>query len=599
MSALPDPSPSPDDHETLALVESLFKEARKEKRRLLPKWNSYYRLVRNDAWSQFRDKSLPSPSSSEVYPTLHTLIAYCLDQFPEFQVSPALDIRDFQTLPPDDLVAEKSRDMEDLLRSWWITAGAHARMEPILWDAFTFGAGIIKTGLNQTAQDGLGEVFLSRVDPYDFLPDPNASSFEDASYCVEVSHIPLYELKRRFPDRADLVEEEEQSITPVADRRPKPPGGGLTVVSQTGSIDRTGEFPGTPGTRTGNRWAKAGDKPEDYTRVVRLIEVWVRGVEREEIEVDGETLYIDAPKWEYIAAAGGVVLTEDTSNPYDHGQLPYVRLPMVENGEFWSIPLTEHLRPNQIALNRLLAAMQQHAELCGNPILIEPEMAGTGNQKWHNRPGMRVATNIQATNLIRWLDPPNMSPTVMNLVGFHRDTIDRVSGISAVARGSQLRRREPAAAVDAVQEASFVRVRAVLRNYEESLRQAGDLTASNVVQFYNERRTIPIIGPSGSRASITLAPNHFMIPQADVVDPDKQLDDVPMKFRTWVTAGSSQPISRMARAAEADQLFEMDAIDRAELLRAHNYPNADKLAADMDAKEQQAAQQAALTEGAK
>jgi hypothetical protein len=183
----------------------------------------------------------------------------------------------------------------------------------------------------------------------------------------------------------------------------------------------------------------------------------------------------------------------------------------------------------------------------------------------------------------------------MQLVGFHRDTIDRVSGISAVARGTQLRRREPAAAVDAVQEASFVRVRAVIRNLEEALRRVGNLTASNMVQFYTDRRCIPVVGPKGAERSMTLAPKHFWVNQYDLEG--EPLDDEPLRFQVWVQAGSSQPISRQARAAEADFLYQLGAIDTATLLKSHAFPGADEVGPQMDQQKQQAAMQQLQSKG--
>jgi hypothetical protein len=590
---------SSDDADQLQLVEQLYTRARREKKRFISKWDSYYKLVRNQAWSELRSKSMPSPSSSELFPTLHTLIAYITDQYPDWYASPDPDVRYFQQPPPDDVAKQKSEDIQNCLSSWWVTSGNQSMMEMALWDTFTFGCGILKTGWDPTAKDGEGDAFCRWTDPYSICPAPEASSFEDAAYVVEVSTISLFELKARFPERADEVKLDQSGESSELDTRPKQGGGMKLELGQLGATDRTGEFPGVSGTSTSMRWAKAGSSPKDYTTKVRLIECWIRGSDRQEFPVieGGEqvdSIVIETPKWEYIAAAGGVVLTPDTSNPFDHGQLPYVRLPMVAmGGEFWGVPLTEHLRPNQIALNRLLAAMQNHAEICGNPILLEPDQSGISNTKIVARPGARLTTNMAATNLIRWLDPPNMSPAVMNLIGFHRDTIDRVSGISAVARGTQLRRREPAAAVDAVQEASFVRIRAVIRNVEEALRRVGQLTASNMVQFYTDPRTLPIVGPEmGGKEAVQLSAKHFWIPQMDV--DQNPIDDEPMRFQIWAQAGSAQPISRMARASEADMLFQMGAIGIEDLLSAHSYPGAKDIAAKQMQQQQIMQQQMAM-----
>lgn len=515
--------------------------------------------------------------NNEVVVTGNTLIAYLLDQYPQCFVSPDPDLRYFSTAPPVEILQEKSQDMQDILSSWWVTSGAHATAAKTLWDTLTFGTGIAETGFDPLAGRGQGQVFWRWVDPFNFLPDPNASGLEDAAYLVKVTpSCPMFEIKTRFPERGHLVKPDIDNSPGKNDSRPRTGGGSFDVVSQTGAIDRTGVHPGTTGTSTGARWAKAGENREDYTGATKLIECWVRNTERLEIPHIGpegkvSMEFRDFAVWEYIACAGGVVMNEDTSNPFEHGDQPFERLPMVQmGGEFWAMSMTQHLRSNATAINRLLAAMQRHAEICGNPIFVEPEASGIGTQKIVNRPGQRLSTNIAATNLIRWLDPPNMSPAVMQLLGWHRDSIDRSSGISAVARGSQLRRREPAAAVDAVQEASFVRIRDLLRNYEEFLRGVHNKTCSNVVQFMTDARAVPIIGPRGAEKTITLGPKHFWVPQFDPAT-DEALDDEPIRFTCHVQAGSSQPLSRQARAAEADMLRQGGGLDLVSWLQAHDW----------------------------
>lgn len=572
---VPDTAPSATDVATLEFIRELYTDARKEKKRYVERWNSFYRLVRNHSWSDWRDRSLPAPTSSELFPAYSTLIAYITDQIPQTYVSPDPDLRFYDTPPPQELLDMRAKEMETVLASKWVMGGFGPTTEMCLWDCFTFGAGICRTGFDPTANQGKGDVFFRWVDPYRLAPDPNASSFEDASYVVEVSDVPLFEIVARFPERGRDVRPDLDG-RPDTDLRPKARGGTFETVTQTGAVDRTGPFPGTTGTSTGSRWARAGETTEDYTQTVRLVEVWIRSSEQMTFPVISagertDDLVIEVPRWDYIAAAGGVVLTPDITNPFDHGGLPYERLPFTQiGGEFWGASLTEHLRPNQVALNRLLAAMQRHAEIAGNPILLEPEASGISRAKIVNRPGTRLTTNMAATNLVRWLEPPNMSPAVMQLIGFHRDSIDRISGISAVARGTTLRRREAAASVDAVQEASFTRIRAVIRNYEDWLRGVMGKTVSNVVQFQIDPQVMPVVGPRGSETSITLGPKHWWVPQFDPVSGDSK-DDEAMRFAVQVAAGSSEPLSRAARSAEADMLREGGALSTVDWLKARDW----------------------------
>lgn len=577
--SLPEQSPSPDSQQSLGLIRELFEDAKAEKRKVIPTWNRWYRLTRNKMWSENRASWLPSPSSSEIFPTIATLVAWMTDQQPRMFTSPAPMLEEFSQPPDEQLVSKKAQQMQQTLDSWWETTGVAAQMQMCLWDMFTFGCGIFKTGWDPTLRDGEGDAVLRRMDPYAGLPDPEASSVDDLRYFIEARRVPMFEIARRFPERAHMVRPDQRPPSDT-ERRPRPSAGGFETVAmgQLGATGVTGGFPGTPTQGIPPLWGPPGHHDDDYTKTVLLKECWIRGTHRLTIPVieDGERvddMEIDAPYWQLLCEAGGVILNEDTTNPFDHGQLPYTRLPHVETGEFWSVSLIEHLAPGQIALNRLLAALQINAELVGNPILLEDNDAGISRTKIINRPGGRLTKNVGKQ--VEWLNPPQMPPLLMQLVDFWRNTIDRVSGISAVARGANLRRREPAAAVDAVQEASFVRVRAVIRNMEESLRIGGQQVAANIVQNYIEPRTIPLVGLSGSENYLQLGQKPFYYPEPDPVT--QTVNDIPLKFDVWIQAGSSLPISRQARSAEADALFHMGALDIEGVLAAHDWPDREQV----------------------
>lgn len=563
-------SPAPDHRPTLGLVNELFVEARREKRKLLDKWGRYYKLVRNKSWSQYTESWLPTPSASEIFPVIATLTSWMTDQRPRSFVSASPDTLEFIKPPDAGLVGQLTKDMQQVLDSWWITRDLGTQVQMALWDTFTFGCGVMKTGWDPTLDFGQGDVIARRVDPYAILPAPGASNMDDCSYLLEVRKVPFHELRARFGSRADRIEG-FGSIS-EADERPKLGTTGLELIRESmASTGVTGAFPGvsTPGVPP--LFGRSARNASDYTRMVLLKELWVRNTRVEEIPVleNGKisSKRWEIPYWEYLAEADGVILNEDTTNPFEHGQLPYVRLPMVEIGEFWSVPLVEHLAQAQIALNRLLAAMQLNAELTGNPIWMEPENSGIARTKILNRQGSRVRYN-SAAGEPKWMMPPNMPQVVYELVGFWREQISQVAGIGAIA-GAEMRRREASASIDAVQEAGFVRVRAVLRNMEEALRRVALQTVSNVTSFYIEPRTVPKVGPAGEEGYLQLGNRHFFYP--DITPQGTQL--VPLHFDVYMQAGSSLPISRAARQAEMMGLHFAGLLDPESVLDVADVPN--------------------------
>lgn len=560
VSVAPDLPDQQDAHQTIAFVQELFNEASRAKRALIPQWNRYYRLSRNRAWSEYRASWLPSPSSSEIFPTLHSLASYMTAQRPRLFPTPYLEDEQVQVDP--QVLGEKAEQMKLTLESWWTTSKAARACRMSIWDMLTFGAGCLKTGWDPSLHDGLGDATVRRVDPYNLLPDPTASCEDDLRYMLEASEVPVYELKLRFPRTAHLVDGSASPDLYHLDRRPDMRGDYEVVPQgQLAGIQRTGEFPGTATTGIPSRftWPGAGYRKEDFTRKVRLVECWIRESDTVTIPVitgpdEVEEMSVEVPTWRFVAIAGGKLLT-DMDNPFPHNQLPYVRIPYVETGEFWPPPLVEHLDRAQIALNRLLASLQMNIELAGNPILVDQAQSGLSRTRISNRPGGRLTEQVPGA--IRWLQPPSVSGEMLAAVQNWRESIDRTSGISAVTRGEALRRREPASAVDTAHEAAQTRIGDVLTNLEEALRRLANQTAANIGQWYIEPRQIPVAGARGGPNMLELPPKAFRYP---IVEGTK-VRDVPISFEVWIEAGSSLPLSHQARVAEAMSLFFAGLLD--------------------------------------
>ena len=59
----------------------------------------------------------------------------------------------------------------------------------------------------------------------------------------------------------------------------------------------------------------------------------------------------------------------------------------VETGEFWGSALVRDIGPCQVALNRLLALLQNNIEYTGNPIFVGVKHSGMDRSTFVNRPG--------------------------------------------------------------------------------------------------------------------------------------------------------------------------------------------------------------------
>lgn len=593
--------------ELTARLDQLYSQARMKKRRYYEEWRRNYLLVNNKMWSESRTANwMPSPTSSEIFPIISSLIAWMTDQSVIFSVSAAAD--------PHTLYAQwlstLSNDLENILQSVWLNNDEDTEVYLSLWDAALYGCGILKTVWDAGLNRGLGDAVFHRIDPWSFYPDPNATSMKDAQYFIEVQRLSFEEIERRFPLAYDELVAAEAFIAQGssedydsrpniydAEQYPKANPGALPGSGSTGALG--------PNANT-STFGRPGQGRRNYTITDGVIvhEYWIRENVVEPIE-ESPLKEKPNPNYEYpdpvvydewrvvVVASGVILMDEKVSDLWSTGRHPYTRYCFDDIGDFWGISLVSHLAPAQIAINRLLGVVQSNAELIGNPIFMEPEDSGINRTAIINRPGQRLrlkgGPNANPQNNPFWLTPPALPNFITDTIQFWINRMENISGLSQISKGQTPPPRTPSASVSATQESGFVRVRQAMRNLEDCLRIAGNLQAELITENYTTPRVVAIVGPDGEQSSLQLSARHFYEGSDE--------GTFPFRFSIFIDAGANNPTSRQSRIAEADTLFAMQAIDRTALLQAHNYPHWQEINSRMEEKEQNQALQHALSSG--
>jgi hypothetical protein len=540
------------DWDLVTEVRGYFDAAKNHRRARVDDWQRNYRLVHNRSWGEHRPNWMPSPQVSETYPIVASMVGWMTDQRTGLSVIPAMNPHS----PTYEFYSLLARDLELVLRSNWIVNKADIEVEKGLWDALIYGTGFWKVTWDQSRVGGLGDAVLSRVDPFRIYPDPAASNMEECNYIIEARTMSVQELERRWPGSKAKVEEGGYEESTVDERDPLHSGKGRAPMANPGGVNGAPPMWGRPGA---GRTEASRELREDTA--VTVYEAWLR--ENDHYTNDEGEVYVE-DSWRVVVICGNEVLMDEPAKElWSHGKHPYIKYQMNEMGDFWGLALVDHLRPLQLAINRTLAAIQSNAELIGNPVLVEDARSGLPRTQIVNKPGQRVTKNSGSE--VDWLKPPEMPNYIGELVKFYIGEMERVSGLSAIVRGATPTGRNAQGVLDSVQEAAFVRVRLALRNLEYALREAGELMAHLITENYTSPRLVSIVGPNGEKSSLALKARHFMVPTEEGA--------VPMRFQMWVQAGSSLPVSRQARAQEADVLFAMGAIDHQAVLEAHEYPN--------------------------
>lgn len=528
-------------------IRTLFLRARDKRRPLVTQWNKNYRMLKNRHWTQARPAYMPRPEIPEIFPLIASFVGWMTDQRPVWNVSPWA----LPHSPYADMMSKLGDDLSTVMQARYQDDDTETEIEKVIWDSQIYGTGIGKIGWDNTLHRGLGDVITRRIDPYSFYPDPQASDIRGANYFIEARTYTIQELDRRFPGCAaafynGMEEDVDSALTQLEPRESMP-------MANPGAISPA----------TVPRMSMYGQSRLDNANFedagVTVFEAWIR-----EHYVDSDTKkLIDG--WRVIVVAGNrVLMNEMAEELWEHGEHPYERYVPYDMGEFWGFSLTELLISPQESINRILASLQYNVELLGNPVFVEGTRSGLQRQQVTNRPGQRLTVNENSK--AEWLDPPPLHEMLPELIRYFLQRMETISGLSAITRGGSAPGRNAQGVIDAMQEASFVRIRMALRNLERFMRRAGMKAASLVVENYNEPRMIAYLGTDGAPSIQALHGNHFYLP-----GPNGQ--QMPLRFRLNVDVGSQTQTSREAREAKAMTMYGMGAIDDIALLEAVDFPN--------------------------
>ena len=551
-----------EDHVVAGRINGLFDLARKEMNRRHDRWRKAYRLVHNRGWSATRDAWMPSPTASEIYPIISALVGWMTDQRIRFQCVASSDPHSQYS----NFQQKLAQDLETVLDSLWVNQSFESEVEKVLFDSFIYGTGFFKCVYDPGSDGGAGNPVMRRCDPFTLFIDPNATSLDDANYVIEARELSLVEFERRFPNRGDVIDDDMGAGYSLPRRDSTETGGKAPMANLAAHSGGSGTVPpvyGKPG-----QGGRVSDSAY-YDGSITVFEAWIKEntlFSPEPGDDEGEPFNVT--EWRCIITTGShVQMNERAMDMWQHGLHPYVRYTNHDIGDMWGIALVDHLADPQLAINRLLASLQQHAELVSNPIFMEDSRSGIPRTKIVNRPGQRITKG--AGSEAGWLVPPQMPNDVQELISFYIAEMERISGLSGVVRGFSPTGRNAQGVIDSVAESAFVRIRLALRNLERTLSKAGNLLANLVVENYSLPRVMSIVGQDGERSMLALRARHFFVPNEQGASP--------MKFSLFVRAGSAMPISRAARIAEAETLFAMGALDAQAVLEAHDYPNRESI----------------------
>lgn len=427
----------------------MFKNALIAKSDKTKKWKEYMSAYDG---TYFSNSDLPDYKSNQIsnfiFSTIETIRPIMMDGNPRFEA-----------LPRTPKGVEHAEDVQIALNYEWDREKMGIKVPASLVTTLVLGTSIFYTPWD--ANDGKhGNVKGIPINPFNMFPDPLATSTEDAEYLIYAAYKHVNQLKKIFPETADLLQ-----------------GGGINYSELVNGND-------DGGTRIDNQ--------------VLTLETWCRDyttVDVEEVDEDGSVILkkkMKYPRGRVIVSAPELnIIFSDKPNPYKDGRFPFVLnkdydIPF----EFWGRGEVEQLLSPQKYINELSNQVIDNAKSTANMQWIIDRNSGIGNGKLTNRPGLIIRKNPGSE--VRRDAPPSMPTYVTNKIQDLKNDIENISGIFESTRGQRDGSVVAAQAILALQEAGQARIRLKVKLLESSLGELATMWYNRIQQYWKTDRWVRV-----------------------------------------------------------------------------------------------------------
>lgn len=293
-----------------------------------------------------------------------------------------------------------------------------------------------------------GDVCVEVISPFEFFPDPLATSMESLEWCIEEKVRSMEYVRKHYPETA-----EGRPFTPQPDADVP---SGLSL----GRLTPDNLYGSSPATYEG----------------VKVYEYWAKPC----------TMYPNG--WHSIWANDILLVEEEPVDP-----MPYVMFTSVQvPGQFFSRGVTSQLRGPQIELNMIRTQIAENAKRFGNPAIMSSRQAQV---EYHGVPGEHIEYDSTVSDAVpAYLVPPTIPEYVENEIERIEKSIEEISGMHEVSRATVPAGVTAASAINLLQEADDTRLGPEIQALEKALSQAGTKILKLRARFNTDERTLRIAG---------------------------------------------------------------------------------------------------------
>jgi hypothetical protein len=490
------------------MVSTAYKNSLNFQRPYFERFNDYYRMyraIREDGKQNYAGRAkLYIPY---VFATIETIIPRLVGSKPKIEAVPreANDI-------------EKAKMNNNLFNYQWDEMEMKALLKLWVKQTLIYGTGIVKLSwlFAETKKEPvvmpeevLGgeietEVKIDKpnaelVDLFDFYIDPNATTIDDASYIIHRSERDLKELQ----DNPNYTV----------------PKGLVSQVSEDSYKIQRDAILGLV-------------KPKDInSKKIEVLEFW------------GDYDFGKGKEPALIVVANNQLLRAEP-NPYAHKQKPFIKMEDTQIPfSFWGIGEVEQMESLQYELNDIRNQRMDNVTLILNRMwkvlkgqVDEEDLVSQAGQIVH-------VDNMDALDAF---ETPDVTGSAYNEETLVKSDMQLVSGVNDVTAGGAQGKgkgeagvsNQTATGIALLQEAGNARFKYKLDNIEDALVSFGKQLLALNQQFLDTPRTLRIVG-DGYTKWVDIEP-----------------DNIIGEYDITVEAGSTQPMNKSVRRAEARELLQ-------------------------------------------
>lgn len=297
----------------------------------------------------------------------------------------------------------------------------------------------------KTKTVAMGDVCVDVVSPFNFYPDPLATS--------------ISELEKAYEEKVRSPEYVKQRYGVELEADSAPPAGPVEARLMSSL------------TPQGNTTYKG----------VKVFEFWAK---------PSSTF----PKGKRVVWAKDQVLEED-SEPFD--PMPYVMFSGIKvPSRFWPTAITTQLRGPQINLNKIKSQIQENANRLGNPALLESRQANVG---YTGKIGERIKYDSTVTDAVpSYLQAPPMQNYILEQEGRIETSMAEISGLHEVSNATVPTGVTAASAINLLQEADDTRIGPEIQDMELAIGEAGTKIVRLRAAYNTDERIMRIAGEDES-----------------------------------------------------------------------------------------------------